>query len=355
MLIGRRLRRLGQYRRAVYSSGASVLIESTHSSATTPMPAQQRHDLSRRQWRRSCTQCAGRRQRIVDRVQFVNNATSCPRPAHAGRRWRRALCFGQGPTSVVSLDRVYFGQNEASKRVRLPATACAWWRPCDIFREHRVFRRAIYMLTRTGAPRRPPVAQQHVCTNSTSFGGRRRICSCRTEPPSARRAIPCSRSHCRAWPACRQRRRAACGPVSPATTAVSSLPTAAGLLTLQFPAIPLASSRRRKLMEKCQHCTPVGSVLIDNGINAAVHRSMHADCRDRSTAARQRSVTLAQSKSIRPDFRQRLRLLTHATQPPASRAWPALTSVVPAKCCLKAAHCIGIGVAHCALDCRRNR
>ena len=89
-------------------------------------------------------------------TQFVNNATSCPSTGSRQAGDGGALyLLGQGTTSVVSLDRVYFGQNEAfqggaiaGNSVRLVATNATF------FENTGFFVGAIYMLTRTGAPPR---------------------------------------------------------------------------------------------------------------------------------------------------------------------------------------------------------
>ena len=140
---------------AVSTSGSSVLIESTrfinnHTDATAANATTCRGGSG---GALSMYFPSGGSAALTD-VQFINNRTACPSTGSRQAGTGGALVvYGQGPTSVVSLDRVYFGQNEAFEggaiagfSVRLIVTNATF------FENTGLSVGGIYLLTRTGAP-----------------------------------------------------------------------------------------------------------------------------------------------------------------------------------------------------------
>ena len=106
-------------------------------------------------------------------VQFIDNATTCLTTGSRQTGTGGALAvYGAGLTSVVALDRVYFGQNEAREAgainvesARLNVTNATF------FENTALSNGAIYLLTRTGNP--PTTASIRNSTfarGSSSFG-----------------------------------------------------------------------------------------------------------------------------------------------------------------------------------------
>ena len=260
---------------AVYSSGASVLIESTRfiGNRTDASPSSPTTCRGGSGGALALNVPAGGSVSLID-TQFVNNATSCPSTGSRQAGDGGALyLLGQGTTSVVSLDRVYFGQNEAfqggaiaGNSVRLVATNATF------FENTGFFVGAIYMLTRTGAP--PTTVQLRNSTfarNSTSFGGSAAHLQLQngatiSEVRNTVFAQPLAGPGC--IPASADVQLG--GPVF--TSDDSCLFFANGgteLLTLQFPGNTFGLLAATQTYGKVPTVhPPVGSVLIDNGINA---------------------------------------------------------------------------------------
>ncbi|MGB3046707.1 choice-of-anchor Q domain-containing protein, partial [Dokdonella sp.] len=260
---------------AVYSSGASVLIESTRfiGNHTDASPSSGTTCRGGSGGAVALNVPAGGSASLID-VQFVNNAASCPSTGSRQAGDGGALyLFGQGPTSVVSLDRVYFGQNEAFEAgaiagysVRLVATNATF------FENTGFFVGAIYMLTRTSAPATTiQLRNSTFARNSTSFGGSAAHLQLQNGA-----TISEARNTVFAQPLS----GAACVPASadvqlggPVFTSDNSCFFFANggmdLLTLQFPGNTFGLLAATQTYGKVPTLhPPVGSVLIDNGINA---------------------------------------------------------------------------------------
>ena len=140
---------------AVSTSGNSVLIESTRfiGNRTDATAANATTCRGGSGGALSIFMPSGGSASLTD-VQFVNNRTTCPSTGSRQAGTGGALIIsGQGLTSVASLDRVYFGQNEAFEggaiagfSVRLVVTNATF------FENTAYSVGGIYLLTRTGAP-----------------------------------------------------------------------------------------------------------------------------------------------------------------------------------------------------------
>ncbi|MBL0162561.1 MAG: hypothetical protein IPP82_02600 [Xanthomonadales bacterium] len=159
---------------AVSSSGSSVLIESTrfignHTDAT---PANATTCRGGSGGALALNLPDGGSATLVD-VQFINNASGCPSTGsrQAGSGGALAL-FGQGSNSIASLDRVYFGQNEAFEAGAIAGFSVRLIVTNGTFFENTGFSvGAIYMLTRTGSPATTiQLRNSTFARNASSFG-----------------------------------------------------------------------------------------------------------------------------------------------------------------------------------------
>ncbi len=259
---------------AVYSSGASVLIESTrfignHTDAT---PASASSCIGGTGGALALGLPAGGSATLTD-VQFINNAATCPSTGsrQAGTGGALAL-YGQGTTSVVSLDRVYFGQNEGreggavfGESVRLVVTNATF------FENTGLFVGAIYMLTRTGAPATTiQLRNSTFARSSTSFGSSAAHLHLQngatiSEARNTVFAQPLSGPACS--PASAEVQLG--GPVFTSdATCFFFLPGSPDSLTAQFPGNTFGLVEATQTWGKVPTLhPPVGSILIDNGIN----------------------------------------------------------------------------------------
>lgn len=140
---------------AVAASGSSVLIESTRfiGNRTNASPTNATTCRGGSGGALALDVPSGGSASLVD-VQFINNATSCPSTGsrEAGNGGALAL-YGHGTTSTASLDRVYFGQNEAFEGGAIAGESVRLIVTNGTFFENTGFSvGAIYMLTRTGSP-----------------------------------------------------------------------------------------------------------------------------------------------------------------------------------------------------------
>ncbi len=140
---------------AVSASGNTVLIESTRfiGNRTDATAANATTCQGGSGGALSIFLPAGGSASLTD-VQFINNFTSCPSTGSRQAGTAGALvATGQGPTSVINLDRVYFGQNEAFEGGAIAGFSVRLIVTNTSFFENTGFSvGAIYMLTRTGSP-----------------------------------------------------------------------------------------------------------------------------------------------------------------------------------------------------------
>ncbi|MEO7936324.1 MAG: choice-of-anchor Q domain-containing protein [Dokdonella sp.] len=260
---------------AVYSSGGSVLIESTrfignHTDAT----------------QFDATTCSGGGggalglslpsggSATLTDVQFINNATSCPSTGSRQAGTGGALnLFGQGTTSVVSLDRVYFGQNEARQAGAIAAFSVRLVVTNGTFFENTGFSvGAIYMLTYTGAPATTiQLRNSTFARNSSSFSSSAAHLQLQngatiSEVRNTVFAKPLSGPAC--TPATAEVQLG--GPVFTGDdTCFFFLPGAGDSLTAQFPGNTFGLDVATQTYGKVPTLhPPIGSILIDNGVNA---------------------------------------------------------------------------------------
>ncbi len=260
---------------AVSSSGSSVLIESTrfignHTDAT---PASASTCRGGSGGALALNLPAGGSATLTD-VQFIDNATTCPSTGsrQAGNAGALAL-YGQGTTSVVSLDRVYFGHNEAFEAgaiggysVRLVVTNATF------FENTGYFVGAIYMLTRTGAPATTiQLRNSTFARNASSFGSSAAHLQLQngatiSEVRNTVFAQPLSGPAC--VPATADVQFG--GPVFTSDATCYFFVTGSSeSLTAQFPGNTFGLVEATQTYGKVPTLhPPVGSVLIDNGINA---------------------------------------------------------------------------------------
>lgn len=260
---------------AVSASGNSLLIESTrffgnHTNATAE----------------DTTTCRGGRggavslflpaggSALMTDVQFVNNYTSCPSTGsrQAGTAGALAI-YGQGTTSVVNLDRVYFGQNEAFQggaiagfSVRLIVTNATF------FENTGYSVGGIYLLTTTGAPATTVQLRNSTFARSKStFGSSGAHLHLQNGA-----TITEARNTVFAQPLSGQACVPAIADVQTGTSVFTSdnscffyLPGAVESFTAQFPGntFGLLQATQSYGQVPTLH-PPVGSVLVDNGSNA---------------------------------------------------------------------------------------
>lgn len=260
---------------AVYSSGSSVLIESTrfignHTDATQA----------------NATTCNGgsggalalnlpsNAIATLSDVQFIDNATTCPSTGsrQAGNGGALAL-FGQGTTSVVALDRVYFGQNEAREAGAIAGYSMRLVVTNGTFFENTGFSTgAIYMLTRTGSPATTiQLRNSTFARNASSFASSAADLQLQngatiTEVRNTVFAKPISGPSC--VPASADVQFG--GPVFTSDDSCFFFASAGtDALTLQFPGNTFGLLAATQTYGKVPTLhPPVDSVLIDNGTNA---------------------------------------------------------------------------------------
>lgn len=207
-------------------------------------------------------------------VQFVNNYTSCPSTGsrQAGTAGALAI-YGQGPTSIFNLDRIYFGQNEAFEAgaiagfsVRLIVTNASFF-------ENTGFSvGAIYMLTRTGSPATTiQLRNSSFARSSSTFGPSAAHLQLQngatiSEVRNTVFAQPLSGPAC--FPAVADVQSGAAVFTSD-NSCFFYLPGAAESLTAQFPGnnFGLLQATQTYGQVRSLH-PPAGSVLIDNGSNS---------------------------------------------------------------------------------------
>lgn len=140
---------------AVYASGASILVESsqffgnrTHASPSTATICRGGTGGAV-----ALNLPAGGSAVFVD-TQFVDNATICPSTGSRQAGSAGALYLtGQGTSSVVALDRTYFGRNEAQEAGAVAGHSVRLNVTNSTFFENTGFSvGGIYLLTRTGSP-----------------------------------------------------------------------------------------------------------------------------------------------------------------------------------------------------------
>lgn len=260
---------------AVFSTGATVLIESTRfiGNHTDASPADASTCRGGSGGALALNVPGGGSATLID-VQFINNATTCPSTGsrQAGDGGALVL-YGQGTTSTVSLDRVYFGQNEAflagaigGYSVRLIVTNATF------FENTGFSAGAIYMLTRTGSPATTiQLRNSTFARNASSFG---------TSAAHLQLQNGASIAEARNTVFAKPLSGPACVPATadvqfggPVFTSDDSCfffaNAGADLLTLQFPGNTFGLIEATRTYGKVPTLhPPLGSVLIDNGINA---------------------------------------------------------------------------------------
>ncbi|MEO6076927.1 MAG: choice-of-anchor Q domain-containing protein [Dokdonella sp.] len=260
---------------AVSVSGTTVLIESTRftGNRTDATAANATTCRGGSGGALSISVPAGGSASLTD-VQLVNNYTSCPSTGsrQAGTAGALAI-YGQGPTSIFNLDRVYFGQNEAFQggaisgfSVRLIVTNASFF-------ENTGFSvGAIYMLTSTGAPattiqlRNSSFARNSSTISSAAAHLQLQNGATISEARNTVFAQPLS------GPACVP----AIADVQTGATVFTSdnscffyLPGAAESLTAQFPGSNFGLLQATQTFGQVRSLhPPAGSVLIDNGSNS---------------------------------------------------------------------------------------
>ena len=259
---------------AVFAAGSSVLIESTRfiGNHTDASPANATICRGGTGGALALDLPDGGSAALVD-VQFINNATTCPSTGsrQAGTGGALAL-YGEGTNSTVSLDRVYFGQNEAFEAGAIDGQSVRLIVTNGTFFENTGFGTgAIYMLTRTGRPATTiQLRNSTFARNSSSFGSSAAHLELNRATLSEVRntvfAKPLSGSAC--VPATAEVQLG--GPVFTGDdTCFFFLPGAANSLTAQFPGNTFGLTEATQTYGKVPTLhPPIGSVLIDNGTNA---------------------------------------------------------------------------------------
>lgn len=260
---------------AVYASGSSVLIESTRflGNRTDATPANATSCLGGSGGAVALNIPLGGSATLTD-VQFVGNATTCPSTGsrQAGSGGALSL-FGRGSTSVVSLDRVYFGQNEAFEAGAIAGFSVRLIVTNGTFFENAGFSvGAIYMLTYTGAPATTiQLRNSTFARNSSSFGSSAAHLQLQngatiSEVRNTVFAKPLTGPGC--TPATAEVQLG--GPVFTGDdSCFFFLPGAQDSLTAQFPGNTFGLDAVTQTYGKVPTLhPPIGSVLIDNGINA---------------------------------------------------------------------------------------
>ncbi len=266
---------LGNAGGAVNAIGASVLIESSRfiGNRTNASPANATTCRGGTGGALALSVPSGGSATLTD-VQFIDNATSCPATGsrQAGNGGAFAV-YGQGTTSTVSLDRVYFGQNEAFEAGAISGNSVRLVVTNATFFENTGFSvGAIYMLTLTGAPATTiQLRNSTFARNASSFGSSAAHLQLQngatiSEVRNTVFAQPLS------GPACSPANAEVQigGPVFTSdNTCFFNVTGSPDSLTAQFPGntFGLVSATQTYGKVLTLH-PPAGSVLIDNGINA---------------------------------------------------------------------------------------